>query len=368
MKKLMTGILFANIFYNVYSQNVGIGTTSPESELEIKGNLSVSAKTVISESVPTIAQTKTIVCNATSFFSSSDSVGNFSGTCGTGLSFNCANVPNGSGTNQFFKLNINITSGASGAGWKLIFFPINSFVPLITFDHNNIPANGAPYFINASGFNCYWVTNSSGQAINGIDVSFTRIYSAGSNNTFMNFAANSLYYNTSKGSFSAGNRTKQSQTPLGIYSTSLGYETFAYGDYSTALGYGTKTVSPYSLVVGKYNDDFGVASLFQVGMGNSNTDRSNAFSVDADGGVKTRYSGSIVTSVAVGTTNINLTIPSLPTTPIWDFTNTLVLVSNADGITGTINQAKLTSPTNIQVNFSATATGPARFNYIIFKL
>jgi len=63
---------------------------------------------------------------------------------------------------------------------------------------------------------------------------------------------------------------------------------------------------------------------------------------------------------------VNLTIPALPAG--WDFSNTLVMVSAADGISGIIYQTKLTSATNIQLFFEANATGPTRFNYIVFKL
>jgi hypothetical protein len=90
-------------------------------------------------------------------------------------------------------------------------------------------------------------------------------------------------------------------------------------------------------------------------------------SVNVDRSIRTKYSGSIVVTVVTGTTYYtNLTIPTLPTG--WDFTNTLVLVSIADGISGTINRAKLTSSTNIELENTANGTGPCRFNYIVFKL
>jgi hypothetical protein len=89
--------------------------------------------------------------------------------------------------------------------------------------------------------------------------------------------------------------------------------------------------------------------------------------LNANAGIRTKYSGSIVKSLTVvGLQYTNLTIPALPTG--WDFTNTLVLVSNADGILGAIHQAKLTSTTNIQVRFNTSAAGNVRFNYIIYKL
>jgi hypothetical protein len=90
--------------------------------------------------------------------------------------------------------------------------------------------------------------------------------------------------------------------------------------------------------------------------------------LDVNGGIRTKYCGSVIVSVT-GTGNaatVNLPITALPND--WDLTNTLVLVSLADGVSGIIYQTKLTSTTNIQLFFEANATGPTRFNYIVFKL
>ena len=59
-------------------------------------------------------------------------------------------------------------------------------------------------------------------------------------------------------------------------------------------------------------------------------------------------------------------IPGLPAG--WDLTNTMVLVSIADGVTGTIYQVKLINPNLIEVDMNANFGGAIRFNYIIFKL
>lgn len=90
-------------------------------------------------------------------------------------------------------------------------------------------------------------------------------------------------------------------------------------------------------------------------------------SLNVEGGIRTKYSGSIVQTVTTGTTYyVNLPINPVPSG--WDFTNTLVLVSNADGVAGFVEQAKLTNTSNIQLVFTAESTGPTRFNYVIFKL
>ena len=66
-----------------------------------------------------------------------------------------------------------------------------------------------------------------------------------------------------------------------------GYYTYASGDYSHAEGCFTTANNQFQSVVGKYNDYTNTASdhLFVVGNGSDQNNRSNAFAVDAYGGV-----------------------------------------------------------------------------------
>ena len=92
-----------------------------------------------------------------------------------------------------------------------------------------------------------------------------------------------------------------------------------------------------------------------------------AVTLDVNGGIKTKYSGSAMTSVTVGvTTPYQVSIPTLPAG--WDYTNTVVLLSPADGVAGNVQKVRLTSLTNIDVYYQALQTGGVRFNWIIFKM
>ena len=92
-----------------------------------------------------------------------------------------------------------------------------------------------------------------------------------------------------------------------------------------------------------------------------------AVTLDVNGGIKTKYSGSAMTSVTVGvTTPYQVSIPTLPAG--WDYTNTVVLLSPADGVAGNVQKVRLTSLTNIDVYYQALQTGVVRFNWIIFKM
>jgi trimeric autotransporter adhesin len=196
--------------------------------------------------------------------------------------------------------------------------------------------------------------------------------------------AQALYSNTIGNSSTANGYYALSGNSTGSFNTANGY--FALyrnitGSYNSAFGYDATTSSfnlenataigakayvgaSNSMVLGSIAGvNFATAST-NVGIGTTTP----TVSLEVQGGIKTKYSGSNVVAVAGGTSFINLIIPSLPFG--WDFTNTMVTVTNVDGQSGTIYQAKLTTSTNIQVYFtsnSATASA-ARFNYIIFKL
>ena len=90
--------------------------------------------------------------------------------------------------------------------------------------------------------------------------------------------------------------------------------------------------------------------------------------LDVEGGIRTKHSGTFVTgSLTINVpVTISITIPAVPNG--WDFKNTVVVVSNVDGVIGTVQQAKLTSLTNIDVQFLPAATGTARLNWVILKL
>ena len=179
-------------------------------------------------------------------------------------------------------------------------------------------------------------------------------------------------------------------TALGVYnvasggaSTAIGFANRVSGSLSAAIGAQLVTKTDYSYAIGLYNDSTGINKLFEIGNGKSSSARSNAVTVlqngntgigtiaptttlEVNGGFKTKYSGSVIKTVLAGTFFVDLNIPPLPAG--WDFTNTLVMVSVADGEIGIIYRTKLTSISNIALVYEAKNTGPTRFNYIVFKL
>lgn len=132
---------------------------------------------------------------------------------------------------------------------------------------------------------------------------------------------------------------------------------------ATAIGFRSRVDASNALVLGSINGINGATASTNVGIGTTNP----LTTLDVNGGIRTRYSGSVILTVTAGF-NLALVsvIPALPAG--WDFTNTMVLVSVVDGTTGTIFQTKLLSANLIQVDMNANFGGATRFNYIVFKL
>lgn len=75
-----------------------------------------------------------------------------------------------------------------------------------------------------------------------------------------------------------------STSASGGFSTAAGAYTTASANYTTAMGFSTIADDDFLAVVGKFNDNTTTTtSLFQVGNGIDNTNRSNAFNIDEDG-------------------------------------------------------------------------------------
>jgi carbonic anhydrase/acetyltransferase-like protein (isoleucine patch superfamily) len=132
---------------------------------------------------------------------------------------------------------------------------------------------------------------------------------------------------------------------------------------ATAIGFRSRVDNNNAMVLGSINGVNGATASTNVGIGTTNP----LTTLDVNGGIRTRYSGTVIKTVTPG---LNLAyvnvIPGLPAG--WDFTNTMVLVSIVDGVTGTIYQVKLINPNLIEVDMNANFGGAIRFNYIIFKL
>ncbi len=356
----------ANVFNN--NANVGIGTATPAAKLDVAGTLKVTDGTqaagkVLTSDADGLASWQTIPTQITnglatgntlywdgSTWSNSSNLYNNNGNVGIGTATPAAKLDvTGTlkvtdGTEAAGKV---LTSDAAGlASWQTVPTQIadgSAAGNTIFWDGSAWHNNGNIFNSTATGFVGIG-TSSPGRKldVNGPVRMNTHLIFNSSNGVLNYPGAGSLYF-----------RSNSVQGDDATYTERM----ILTGAGNLGIG----TVSPVNKlsVVGNAN------VTGNLGIGAGAVTPSTA--LDVDGGIRTRYSGTSTGGFAsTAMQTINIGIVALPAG--WDFANTVVLISNADGAGATIHQARLSSLTNIQVLCTPVATGTARFNWIVFKL
>ena len=86
---------------------------------------------------------------------------------------------------------------------------------------------------------------------------------------------------------------KNGESTYGNKSISIGYNNVAEKEGSVALGVGTKATENYQTVIGKYNSDDS-QSVFTIGNGTDDNNRSQLFNIYQNGKVITRGSANAI--------------------------------------------------------------------------
>lgn len=169
------------------------------------------------------------------------------------------------------------------------------------------------------------------------------------------------------------NKTNTDQTHCAFFTTNEPLNSNPFGFRISLTGGGSLPARSADLQTTDVNiADGGTLSLQPnagyVGIGTSTP----TTQLDVEGGIRTKYSGSVVFLVAVipfpyVTVQYNVDFsPALP--PDWNYTNTVLLVQNTDGIWGDICQAKLVDSDTMELEIAAQSIGNMRVNWIAFKL
>lgn len=94
--------------------------------------------------------------------------------------------------------------------------------------------------------------------------------------------------------------------------------------------------------------------------------------LDVEGGIRTKYSGQAVITIDFDPffLGVEYDIPVSPPLPAdWNYLNTVVLVTDADGATSVITRARLIDSDTIRILVMAIAVGgPTRYAYTVFKI
>ncbi len=252
MKKYL--IIISTLCFTILSkaQNVGIGTGTPVNKLHVIGSLLINEPTVAINSLPTPAQTTTLINNSTVAFLYNDSTGYIydpGGPAGNYISNLIAFADVNAGSNIGFE--INFTDMDLNTGDSLIIKESSTSTNPALYAVGNGFSSTGKIIINGSALYLIFKSNGDANIGRGFSMQFRRLYS----NTAIllgvtGVAGNALYYDTKKSAFRAGKLNNSvigdnsfgsgnNTTASGSASTATGYNTIASGTSSTATGYGT---------------------------------------------------------------------------------------------------------------------------------
>jgi hypothetical protein len=324
MKKIFLVMLLATAIINMYSQNVGIGTTTPLARLHVTDSsvlFSATGAVPFTPGNPPIsgagrrmmwyADKAAFRAGYTSTFWDKDSIGNYStafgyltkakGLASSATGYYTSSLGDYSTAMGSFTTALGDYSTAMGLG------PIASG-SISTAMGNNTAATG--HSSTAMGWETIASGSSStamGAATRALGIQSTAMgnstiasgnYStanglqttaSGYNSTTMGYLTNA----SGQHAIAMGELTNST----GFATTAMGSSTLATGDQSVAMGYITKArgynstsmghytiaKSDYSLVMGRYNDTTDVNRLFEIGNGTADNARGNAITVLLNG-------------------------------------------------------------------------------------
>jgi hypothetical protein len=89
--------------------------------------------------------------------------------------------------------------------------------------------------------------------------------------------------------------------------------------------------------------------------------------LNVEGGIRTKYTGTNVLLTTIGVSDYSLTLSSTPPSD-WNSGNTITLVSACDGVPGLIKGAYFSGSNTIVIKFYALDINYVRFNFIVFKM
>jgi len=305
--------------YPAANQRVGINTSSPQYNFDVRGRAffgdsteflrsakfysGVEINNAIKLSLPYAADNKVLASDATGNASWKD-LNTIPGqwtTSGNNINnFNTGNVGIGT-TNPLARLHVadsnvvftgpvslsNATSyspPAQGAGSRMMWYPEKAafrvgIVTGLQWNKDNIGkySFATGYSTQANGDGAF----ASGIGTNASGANSTAIGSGTNASGYLSFAMGD--FTTALGDVSTA--MGSNSIASGIISTAMGNSTIASGDYSTAMGTGTIAKSIHSLVIGKYNNITATNRFFEIGNGTSDAARANAMTVLSSGNV-----------------------------------------------------------------------------------
>lgn len=247
-KKFILLLCCAGVYGNTLAQNVGIGTAEPQNKLQVQGSLLVTMPTVVTNSVPTVAQTKTMLNAASISFVNTDSTGRIydpGGPAGNYLSNQTANA-NIPGVANCTGIEVTIESADISSADSLFIKESISGATLLAV--GNLYTTTGKWSLNSSSLYITFKSNSDANVGAGFSLLFRRLYNTSAVLPNVNsFTGNALLFDVKNGLFRAGKITNPVE---GDYSIAMGFGTEATKYASVALGNSTKATGDYSTATG----------------------------------------------------------------------------------------------------------------------
>ncbi|NOT52166.1 MAG: hypothetical protein HOP10_12910 [Chitinophagaceae bacterium] len=233
---------------HIHAQNVGIGTSQPSNKLEVSGSLLVNTPTTATNSTPTAGQIKTMINPGVTFFLSSDSTGRFfdpGGPAGNYTNSQACNVDILAASNCV-GIAISIESLDLGTG-DSIFIQDGGGNPLMAIGSGYVSTGEINF--NSGRLLVFFTSNADGNNGAGFSILFRRLFdNSSSQPNVSGITGKAFYFDVKTGAIRSGGI---SNVTTGIYSTALGFNSFAIGNYSTSLGVGNTCAGLYSTAIGE---------------------------------------------------------------------------------------------------------------------
>jgi Chaperone of endosialidase len=304
MKSYILFLILFCLAVSVRSQNVGIGTTVPDTRLQVNGDFSVVAAYKSAIAAPTPAQTVTLVNALTTDIPSADSVCRIYDPGGAGGNYIAnitasARVNGSSGSYLEFTIETaNINTGDS----LIIYSGAFTTSPVYLAVGNNYTASNITYTMSDATALVVFKSNADASVAAGFSIRFKKRYYANdvlpSSN---NIAGNSLVFYGQKGALRSGlivpgaavgensSAFGNSTQATGFNATAFGLTTEARSANTVAMGNGSIARAGNAVAMGTYSEAAGVASVaagtFSLSSGESAIAMGNSCNASGDASV-----------------------------------------------------------------------------------
>lgn len=249
MKKFVLLLFFSIGLAVCYAQNVGIGTNSPLTKLQVEGSFSVKAPYNSTNTAPTPAQNFTMINASTVTMPTTDSIGRFydpGGPAGNYLANMTANasVAFDSNPDNYLEIIIESINLGTGDSLKIIVGGI------IIYNNGNVTASNILLASPLSTANIEFKSNPDAVTGNGFSILVKKKYLDGNQPQPTAIEGVGLAFFPQKAALRAG---RALSNPLGTNSVAVGYLAAATQTNSIAFGQSANATANNTIAIGTYS-------------------------------------------------------------------------------------------------------------------